>query len=191
MSKNAKKILAVALLLVVVAAAVFAYFQWGPPAQKRAAEAQRAEAAQVAEAAESAEAPKADEETAESESSAEEASAAEQSAEEAGAAEQSAERAEGEVTFTFTVIHGDGSEKEFSITTKELTLRKALEQEKLIEGTESEWGLYVLTVDGETADESKQQWWGYTANGEFAEYGVDEQPIADGDVFVFTLNEGW
>ena len=34
MSKNAKKILAVVLLLVVIAAAVFAYFQWGPPAQK-------------------------------------------------------------------------------------------------------------------------------------------------------------
>ena len=45
------------------------------------------------------------------------------------------------------------------IRTDEEYLRGALEQEDLIEGTESEYGLYVLTVDGETADESEQQWW--------------------------------
>ena len=67
----------------------------------------------------------------------------------------------------------------------------ALEQENLIEGTESEYGLYVLTVDGETADENEQQWWGYSVNGTFAELGVDSQPIADGDVYDFVLNVGW
>ena len=82
-------------------------------------------------------------------------------------------------------------EKNFIINTDEEYLRGALEQEELVSGNETEFGLYLLTVDGETADESKQQWWGYTVNGEFAEYGVDEQPVADGDVFVFTLNEGW
>lgn len=92
---------------------------------------------------------------------------------------------------TVTVEHLEGQEKNFIINTDEEYLRGALEQEGLVSGNETEFGLYVLTVDGETADESKQQWWGYTANGEFAEYGVDEQPIADGDVFVFTLNEGW
>ena len=70
-------------------------------------------------------------------------------------------------------------------------MRGALEQEDLIEGTESEYGLYVLTVDGETADESKQEWWGYSVNGEFAELGVDSQPVADGDVYDFVLNVGW
>ena len=60
-----------------------------------------------------------------------------------------------------------------------------------IEGTESEYGLYVTTVDGETADESKQEWWGYSVNGTFAELGVDSQPVADGDVYDFVLNVGW
>ena len=49
----------------------------------------------------------------------------------------------------------------------------------------------MQTVDGETADESKQEWWGYDINGVQAEYGVDSQPIADGDVILFTLHVGW
>lgn len=49
----------------------------------------------------------------------------------------------------------------------------------------------MLTVDGETADESEQQWWGYSVNGTFAELGVDSQPVAEGDVYDFVLNVGW
>ena len=159
MSKKAKIILAVVLLLAVVAAAVFAYCQWGPPAQKRAAEAQRAEQA----AAETAAVPEGGPPAAE----------------------------EGKVHITFEVVHGDGSKKEFAIATDAVTLREALEQEKLIEGTESEWGLYVLTVDGETADEAQQQWWCLTKDGEMSMTGVDDTVIADGDRFAFTLTTGW
>ena len=42
-----------------------------------------------------------------------------------------------------------------------------------------------------TTDESKQEWWGYSVNGAFAELGVDSQPVADGDVYDFVLNVGW
>ena len=69
---------------------------------------------------------------------------------------------------TVNVTHLDGDEVSYTISTDEEYLRGALEQEDLIEGTESEYGLYVTTVDGETADESKQEWWGYSVNGEFA-----------------------
>ena len=140
MSKKAKTILAVVLLLVVVAAAVGAYFLWGPPAQKRAAEAADA----------------------------------------------------GKTHITFVVVHGDGSQKEFVIATDEVTLRAALEQEKLIEGTESEWGLYVLTVDGETADEAQQQWWCFNDGaGNMLETGVDATMIQDGDSYEIVLKTGW
>ena len=92
---------------------------------------------------------------------------------------------------TVNVTHLNGDDTSYTITTDAEYLRGALEQEDLIEGTESEYGLYVLTVDGETADESKQEWWGYSVNGEFAELGVDSQPVADGDVYDFVLNVGW
>ena len=45
-------------------------------------------------------------------------------------------------------------------------------------------------MDGETADEDKQQWWSYTVNGTTAAYGVDNQPISDNDIYLFTLHEG-
>lgn len=92
---------------------------------------------------------------------------------------------------TVNIDHLNGDDTSYTISTDEEYLRGALEQEDLIEGTESEYGLYVQTVDGETADESKQEWWGYSVNGEFAELGVDSQPVADGDVYDFVLNVGW
>ena len=57
---------------------------------------------------------------------------------------------EGGKKLTVTVVHGDGSTKDFAFATDAENLRGALEEQKLIEGTESEYGLYVLTVDGET-----------------------------------------
>ena len=98
---------------------------------------------------------------------------------------------EGGKAITVVVVHGDESQKEFAIRTDAETLRAALEQENLIAGTESEWGLYVLTVDGETADESLQQWWGLTQDGEMTPTGVDSTMISDGDHYEFTLNTGW
>ena len=99
---------------------------------------------------------------------------------------------EGAKTVTVEVIHGDESKKEFVIHTDEETLRGALEQEKLIEGKESEWGLYVLTVDGETADEEQQQWWCFNdGEGNMLETGVDSTMIQDGEVYEIVLKTGW
>ena len=87
---------------------------------------------------------------------------------------------EGGKKLTVTVVHGDGSTKDFAIATDAENLRAALEEQSLIEGTESEYGLYVLTVDGETADEGAQQWWCFTKGGEMLMTGVDDTMIADG-----------
>ncbi|MBR0373088.1 MAG: DUF4430 domain-containing protein [Mogibacterium sp.] len=94
-------------------------------------------------------------------------------------------------TITVKVDHLSKDDATFEITTEEEFLRGALEAEGLISGSESDYGLWVDTVDGEKADDTLQQWWGYTVNGEFAEYGVDQQPVTDGDVYEFTLNEGY
>lgn len=75
------------------------------------------------------------------------------------------ETQQGGKEITVNVDHLNGDDTTFTIHTDEEYLRGALEQEDLIEGTESEYGLYVLTVDGETADENEQQWWGYSVNG--------------------------
>ena len=98
---------------------------------------------------------------------------------------------EGGKNIVVTVVHGDGSEKEFKLSTDAETLRAALEEKSLIEGTESEYGLYVITVDGETADEAQQQWWCFTKGGEMLMTGVDTTMIADGEQYEITLTTGW
>ena len=96
-----------------------------------------------------------------------------------------------EKTIAFQVVHKDGSTQDFEIATTAGTLREALEEEGLIAGEESPYGLYVETVDGETADEGNQEWWCLTKGGEMWNYGVDDTQIEDGDAFEFTLTVGY
>lgn len=93
--------------------------------------------------------------------------------------------------FTLTVVHADASDKDFTIDTNEEFLRGALEQEGLIAGTDGDYGMYVLTVDGETVDEAKQEWWCLTKDGKTHMLGVDDTPIEDGDHYEFTFTTGW
>ncbi len=88
---------------------------------------------------------------------------------------------EGGKTIVFEVTHADGTQKEFTISTDSETLRGALDQEGLISGDDSEYGLFVTTVDGETADSSLNQWWCFTKDGEMLTTGVDSTMIADGE----------
>ena len=89
------------------------------------------------------------------------------------------------------VVHGDESSKEFKIQTDAENLRGALEQESLIEGSDSEYGLFVETVDGETANMDNQEWWCFTKGGETLMTGVDDTMIADGEHYEATFTVGW
>ena len=93
----------------------------------------------------------------------------------------------GRKTITVSVTHLDGTTNTFEVDTHEEFLGPALVDEKLISGTDSEYGMLVDTVDGEYADAEKSEWWMYTVNGEMANYGVDQQPVADGDVYAWSI----
>lgn len=88
-------------------------------------------------------------------------------------------------------IAGKDSSRTVEIDTEEEYLRGALEQEGLVSGQESEYGLFITTVDGYTADDTAQEWWCITKGGEDVNTGVDSTPIADGDQFEITLKTGW
>ena len=95
-------------------------------------------------------------------------------------------------TISVTVIHGDGSQKDFSIGTNEEFLRDALEQEKLVEGDERGYGLFITSVDGEAADSAAEQWWCICdGDGNMLMTGVDTTPINDGDVYQIILKTGY
>ena len=98
----------------------------------------------------------------------------------------------GAKSIVLEVVHGDGGSKDFTIRTDSENLRGALEQEEgLIAGSESEYGLYVETVDGETADMNNQEWWCFTKGGEMLMTGVDDTMIADGEHYEATFTVGW
>ena len=97
----------------------------------------------------------------------------------------------GEKNITVTVIHGDGTEKVFKLKTDSTTLGEPLKKEGIVQGSEGGYGLYILTADGETADEAQQQWWCVTKAGEQVSVGISELTINDGDSYELTLKTGW
>jgi len=93
---------------------------------------------------------------------------------------------------TVEVNHLNQSKTTFEYDTDAEFLRQVLcEENGLISGSEEAYGLWIQTVDGETADDTKQEWWGYDVNGEMAMHGVEQMPCNDGDFIVFTLNVGY
>ncbi len=92
---------------------------------------------------------------------------------------------EGEKTITVNVAHTDDTVYTQEVDTTAEYLAEALEPYDLLDGEDSEYGLFVTSVDGEYADSSEGAYWMYDVNGTPADYGVDSQPIADGDVYDF------
>ena len=101
-----------------------------------------------------------------------------------------AERGE-EKTITITVTHSDGSQKEFSFTTDYEMLGDLLREEDLADGIEGASGFYVTEVDGEKAEDTKQEWWMALKDGEMIQSGVDYTPMEDGDSFELAFSVGY
>ena len=97
----------------------------------------------------------------------------------------------GEKKIDIIVIHADKTENKFTYQTDAEYLVDVLLENKLAEGEQSSYGLFIQTVDGETADDSKQQWWCITKGDEQVNSGADSLPVADGDQFELTLMEGY
>ena len=92
----------------------------------------------------------------------------------------------GDKTITVEVVHADESSREFTYQTSEEFLGPVLIEEGLAQGEESTYGLFITTVDGETAEGN--QWWCITQDGQRVETGADTTPIADGDHFELTMS---
>ena len=91
----------------------------------------------------------------------------------------------GDKAYTLTVVDAEGNETVHELQTDEEMLGPALLKEGLIAGEDSEFGLFVKTVDGITA--SGDEWWCLTIDGKETETGVDSTPVEDGGKYEFTL----
>ena len=99
--------------------------------------------------------------------------------------------AEGEKNFTFLVVDAEGNEKSFEIKTDAATVGEALLEEELIAGEESQYGLYVKTVDGITLDYNKDgAYWSFYVGDAYATSGVDTTEIEDGQTYSFRVEKG-
>ena len=97
------------------------------------------------------------------------------------------ELGKGEKTVTVTVKAGE-NEVSFTIHTDKTYLGDALLEHKLIEGDESEFGLYVKKVNGIIADyDVDKTYWGFYKNGEMMMTGVSAAEFADGESYELVL----
>ena len=97
----------------------------------------------------------------------------------------------GEKEIYIIVIHSDKTENTFTFQTDAEYLADVLLDNEIADGEVGSYGLFITTVDEETADSSKQQWWCITKGGEQVNSGADTLPVADGDQFELTLMEGY
>ena len=71
-----------------------------------------------------------------------------------------------------------------AIHTDAENLRGALEENGLVSGDESEYGLYVKSVNGIAADyDADGYYWALSKAGEYLMTGVDDTLIADGEQY--------
>ena len=94
----------------------------------------------------------------------------------------------GQKSFSFIVVHSDGTAKDFIIYTDREFLADALLDEKLIVESDSP-GMYI-TVDGENADYSvNQSYWAFFVGDDYAMEGMNTTVITDGACYklVYTI----
>lgn len=91
---------------------------------------------------------------------------------------------EGSTKFEFAAVDAQGGKTQWEIHTDKNTVGEALQELGLIDGDESEFGLYVKTVNGITLDYDKDgMYWAFYINDEYAQSGVDATEIQEGDIY--------
>ena len=94
-------------------------------------------------------------------------------------------------SFAFQVTFADGSQQDYTVKTDSTVVGEALQDAGLIAGEESEYGLYVKTVAGQTLDyDADGMYWAFYVNGEYATSGVDTTDIDAGSTYEFRAESG-
>ena len=100
---------------------------------------------------------------------------------------------EGAKSVTIEVVDDAGESTVYDVQTDAEFLRQVMEEAEglTFSGAESEYGLMVDTVNGVTASyEENGAYWSFYVDGEYCNYGIDTQPVEDGQAFeiVYTTN---
>ena len=94
----------------------------------------------------------------------------------------------GSKSVTLEVLNQENQTSEYSVQTDAEFLRQAMEEAEgfTFDGEEGQYGFTLFTINGETHDWNVDgSYWAVYVNGEYGQYGIDSQPVEDGDVFRF------
>lgn len=92
---------------------------------------------------------------------------------------------------TVEVVHSDERVAGFTYDTEAEYLGEVLLAEGLIQGETGAYGLYITVVDGEEAVyERDGAYWALYQGEDYAQQGVNETAIADGDLFRLVYTHG-
>lgn len=90
----------------------------------------------------------------------------------------------GAVSFTLEVVDADAKSIKATIKTDAKTVGEALLDLGIIDGEDSQFGLYITTVNGVTLDFDKDgKYWAFYIDGEYAMTGVDSTDIVEGTAY--------
>lgn len=100
----------------------------------------------------------------------------------------SAKPVAGEKAIIIEVIDNNAASTVYELNTDVEFLRQAMEEAEAqgltFSGAESEYGLMVDTVNGIRADYTLDgAYWSFNLNGTYCNYGIDAQPVTNGDAF--------
>ena len=97
---------------------------------------------------------------------------------------------EGERSFNFKVVDGNGNEVACEVRTDKTVVGEALIELEVIAGEDGAYGLYVKEVNGIVADyDVNGTYWAFYIDGEYAMSGVDTTDIVDGSTYMFKVEK--
>lgn len=94
----------------------------------------------------------------------------------------------GSKSVTLEVIGQEEKSAKYQVRTDAEFLRQAMEEAEgfTFDGETGEYGFTLYTINGETHNWNEDgSYWAVYVNEEYANYGIDEQPVKDGDSFRF------
>ncbi|MBR5230432.1 MAG: DUF4430 domain-containing protein [Firmicutes bacterium] len=91
---------------------------------------------------------------------------------------------EGSTEFVLDIVDADGNQVVATVKTDEKTVGKALSAIGLIAGEESQYGLFIKTVNGITYDyDTDGKYWGFYVDGVYANESADLTDITAGSIY--------
>ena len=102
---------------------------------------------------------------------------------------------QGEKAYTLEVLDDAGALKSYAGRTDAEYLSGIMAElaeggDFSYEAEESTYGLFITAINGVTADfNTDGSYWAIYVNGNYGDYGADQQPVADGDTFRFAYEK--